>query len=117
VRDRCTPMRRVGGLIVAMTLSAGLLAWANAAQAQDRSERKVINRIAPVYPELAKRMHVSGVVKLEVVIRANGNVKSTKVVGGNPVLIGPATLAVGKWKFEAAPEETTEVIQLTFVPR
>jgi TonB family protein len=112
-----SPVRRAGNLIVVMALFAGAFTWTQLAQAQERAERKVINRIAPVYPELAKRMHVSGVVKLEVVIRANGTVKSTKVVGGNPVLIGSATDAVGKWKFEAAPDETTEVVQLSFDPR
>jgi TonB family protein len=85
-------------------------------QAQGNDERKVINRIAPVYPELAKRMHTSGVVKLEVVIRADGNVKSTKALGGNPVLILSAIDAVRKWKFEAASEETTEVVQIAFEP-
>jgi TonB family protein len=107
-------MRRAGNLIVALTLCAGLLTRVSTAQAPDEPGRKVIIRIAPVYPELAKRMHVSGVVKLEVVIRANGNVKSTKVVGGNPVLIQAAADAIYKWKFEVAPAETTEVIQLTF---
>jgi TonB family protein len=109
-------MRRACSLIVALTMCAGLFTRVSAAQAQGDAARKVIIRIAPVYPELAKRMHVSGVVKLEVVIRANGSVKSTKVVGGNPVLIQAAADAINKWKFEAAPAETTEVIQLTFEP-
>jgi TonB family protein len=87
------------------------------AQAPDHADRKVVTRIAPVYPELAKRMHVSGMVKLEVAIRANGTVKSTKVVGGNPVLLDAASDAVRKWKFETASEDTTEVIQVTFDPR
>lgn len=109
-------MRRAGRLIVAVVLFTGLFARVSAAQSPGDAERKVIVRIAPVYPELAKRMHVSGVVKLEVVIRPNGNVRSTKVVGGNPVLIQAASDAIYKWKFEAAAVETTEVIQLTFEP-
>ena len=84
------------------------------AQAQGHPERKVVTKIAPVYPEIAKRMLVSGVVKLEVVVRANGRVKSTKVLGGSPALIESATDAVFKWRFEAAPKETTEVVQITF---
>ena len=81
---------------------------------QQPGDRKIINRVAPVYPALARRLHVIGAVKLEIVIRANGSVKSTKAVGGNPVLIEAA--AVGKWKFEAGAVETTEVIQLIFDP-
>ena len=67
-------------------------------------------------PNCAKRMHVGGVVKVEVVVRANGSVKSTKAVGGNPVLIDSATDAIRKWKFEAASAESTEVLQVTFEP-
>jgi outer membrane biosynthesis protein TonB len=76
-------MRRAGSLIVALALCAGLLGRTSTAQAQSYAERKIITRIAPVYPELAKRMHASGVVKLEVVIRADGNVKSTNASGGS----------------------------------
>ena len=56
----------------------------------------------------------SGVVKLEVVVRGNGSVKSAKVLGGSPLLIDSATEAVSKWKFEPAPQETTEVVQVQF---
>jgi TonB family protein len=108
---------RRASLIVVAALCAGLFTVTSRSQAPDHEERKVTTKIAPVYPELAKRMHVSGVVKLEVAIRANGTVKSTKVVGGNPVLIDAASDAVRKWKFETASEDTTEVIQLTFDPR
>jgi TonB family protein len=107
-------MRLVLVLLLALAPFSGPLMLTSMAQAQSHAERKVLNRIAPVYPELAKRMHMSGVVKLEVVILANGNVKATKALGGNPVLILAATDAVRKWKFEAAPEETTEVVQLAF---
>lgn len=116
-------MHRVGSLIVAAALSTGPLTGICMAQGQGqgqslgRVERKAIEKISPVYPELAKRMHVAGVVKLEVVVRANGSVKSTKVVGGNPVLIQSATDAVRKWKFETAPDETVGVVELTFEPR
>jgi TonB family protein len=80
-------------------------------------ERKVITRVAPVYPELGKKMHLQGVVKIEAIVRPNGTVKSTRVLGGNPVLVDAATEAVNKWKFEAAQSETTEVLQLTFTPQ
>jgi len=46
--------------------------------------------------------------------KQQGRVKSTKVVGGSPVLIQAATTAVEKWKFEVAPQETTEAVQVVF---
>jgi len=84
--------------------------------AQPHPDRRVITKIAPDYPELAKRMHIQGAVKLEVGVKANGAVKSTRVIGGNPVLVQAAANAVSKWKFEIAQGETVEIIQLTFQP-
>jgi TonB family protein len=110
------PMLRAANFIVVVILSAGLFTGTGAAQTQGRQDRKVVDKVAPVYPDLAKRMHITGVVKLEVVVRANGNVRTTKVVGGNPVLIQSATDAVRKWKFETASEETTGVVELMFDP-
>ncbi|MGA8270712.1 MAG: energy transducer TonB [Candidatus Sulfotelmatobacter sp.] len=110
-------MRRVVSPRVALILCACVLTGTGMAQAQNHAQRKVISRIEPTYPELAKRMQVSGVVKLEVVIRTNGSVKSIAALGGNPVLIQSATTAVGKWKFEASPKESTAVIELTFALR
>ena len=77
-------------------------------------ERKVAARVAPNYPDLARKMHIHGVVKIEAIVRANGTVKSTRVLGGNPVLVDAAIDAINKWKFEPESGETTEVVQLTF---
>lgn len=98
---------------VAILFSSGVCAQSGAAP----TERKVNTRIAPAYPELAKKMHLQGVVKIEAVVRPNGSVKSTRVLGGNPVLVDAASDAVSKWKFEPGQAETTEVVQLTFVPQ
>ena len=81
------------------------------------SDRKVTARVAPAYPELARRMRLQGVVKIEAVVKPNGTVKSTRVLGGNPVLVDAAAEAVTKWRFEAGPSETTEIVQLTFAPQ
>lgn len=78
------------------------------------ADRKVLSRVDPIYPDLAKRMHIHGVVKVEVIVRSNGSVKSTRVLGGNPVLVDAAQIAVSKWKFESGQAESTEVVQLTF---
>ena len=76
--------------------------------------RAVTARVAPAYPELAKKMHIHGTVKVEAGVRANGTVKSTRILGGNPVLIEAASDAVKLGKFAPGPAETTEVVQLTF---
>jgi len=76
--------------------------------------RKVIARTAPTYPELAKRMHLSGKVKLEVIISPAGSVKSAKLVGGNPVFEQSALDAVTHWKFEASEKETKTTVLMEF---
>jgi TonB family protein len=85
--------------------------------AQDeQGARKATVRIKPAYPDLAKRMNVSGTVKIEVSVAPDGGVKLSKVIGGNPVLISAAEDAVKRWKFEPASKATTEVVTFRFNP-
>jgi TonB family protein len=85
-----------------------------AAAQQEEIARKVKTSVQPAYPELARRMNIVGVVKVQVVVAANGSVKSAKVVGGHPLLGTAAMDAVKKWRFEAASEETTGVVPFKF---
>ena len=106
---------RSGVLILAVML----VFFSNLAHTQNTtvassSDRKIAARVAPAYPDLAKKMHIRGVVRIEAIVRPNGTVKSTRVLGGNPVLVESAQDAVGKWKFEPGQSETTEVVQLAF---
>jgi TonB family protein len=80
----------------------------------DESKRKVKSKTAPIYPDLAKRMSVGGKVKIEVVITPDGHVKSTRVVGGHPLLVQACQDAVKEWKFMPASEETTLVVEFEF---
>jgi TonB family protein len=109
-------MRRAPIWFVAIAVCA-VMAMPTAAQTSGALNRKITNKVAPVYPELAKHMNIGGTVKVEVVIRPNGSVKSTKIVGGNPVLLDSAKDAVLKWKFAPSPEETTEVVEVSFESR
>jgi TonB family protein len=99
-------------LTVAGTLAAGS-AVAQTATNPD-SGRKVKTKVAPVYPELARRMSVYGRVKLELVITPDGHVKSTRVVGGHPILVQACQDAVKDWKFVTAAEETTQIVEFDF---
>jgi outer membrane biosynthesis protein TonB len=89
---------------------------AHRVSAQAHPERRIISKIAPTYPELARRMHLQGAVKLEVGVKSDRAVKSTRAPGGNPVLVQAAADAVSKWKFELSQGETVEIAQLTFQP-
>ena len=80
----------------------------------DSSDRKVKSKIAPVYPEIARKMGLTGTVKILIVISPNGTVKETKVIGGHPILVNAAIDAVKKWRFEAASSETTVIQEFKF---
>jgi len=56
-------------------------------------------------------------VKLQAQVAPNGTVKKVDVVGGHPLLTQSAVTAVGHWKFEAAPHETKEAIEIKFDPK
>jgi TonB family protein len=80
----------------------------------DDSKRKIKSKTAPAYPELARRMNVSGKVKIEVIITPDGKVRSTRVIGGHPLLVQACQDAVKEWKFFPAAEETTQVVEFDF---
>ena len=95
-------------------LALVLPALSGSAQAQEETTRKVKSRVDPMYPELARKMHIGGTVKLQVVINKDGSVKSTKVIGGPPLLIDASVDAVKRWKFEEAKEETTQPVEFKY---
>ena len=79
--------------------------------------RKPKVTVAPVYPDMARRMSITGTVKLAVVVSPNGMVKSSKPVGGHPLLVNAAMDAMKQWKFESAPTESSGIVQFTFHPK
>jgi TonB family protein len=78
--------------------------------------RRAKVKVAPVYPDLARKMNITGTVKIQVVVAPNGTVKDAKVLGGHPVLAGAALDAVRKWRFEPAAVESSGVVELKFEP-
>jgi membrane protein involved in colicin uptake len=53
---------------------------------------------------------------VQVVIAPSGKVKTTQVIGGNPVLAQSAVGAIEQWKWTPAPQETQELVELSFHP-
>ena len=98
--------------------SIALLILASSAFSQtsgtDEGKRKIKAKTSPVYPELARRMSVAGKVKIEVIITPDGHVRSTRVLGGHPLLVQACQDAVKEWKFFPAPEETTQIVEFDF---
>ncbi len=88
-----------------------------AKKAQEPTVRRAKTKVQPIYPELARHMSLSGAVRIEVVIAPDGKVKSAKLLGGHPLLGEAAIDAVKRWKYEAAKEETTEIVEFKFAPQ
>jgi TonB family protein len=76
--------------------------------------RRLITRIEPDYPETLKQLHITGTVRLRILISAKGNVEEVELLGGNPILGEAASLAVKKWVYAAGKSRTTAEVSIVF---
>ncbi|HUA13954.1 MAG TPA: energy transducer TonB [Verrucomicrobiae bacterium] len=109
---------RMRYFLVLLLLFSGLQAF-SAAQTQTEptsSDRKILRKTMPRYPEIARRMNLAGTVKVMAVVSPDGKVKSVQPMGGSPVLIQAAEDAVSQWKFAPATSESREIVELRFNP-
>ena len=108
--------RRIAAVVVAaVVLVVAVRPIFVKAQAQNEEiVRRAKNKVQPAYPDLAKKMSIYGVAKIEVVVATNGTVREARIVGGHPVLASAALDAAKKWRFEPAPGESTGVIDFKF---
>jgi TonB family protein len=83
---------------------------------ESSSERKIITRVEPEYPDALKRLYIGGVVRVEVLVAPNGVVKSTKLLGGSPILGQSSMKAVKQWRYAPAASEETLTVKLEFDP-
>ena len=111
--------RRVAAVLVALAFTLPLAPRYARAQTTQNDEivRRAKAKVDPPYPELARKMNLSGTVKIEVVVAPNGSVKEARVVGGHPVLANAALDAARKWRFEPASTESKGIIDFKFEPR
>lgn len=103
--------------LLLLTFSFGSSSRSACAQTdQTNSNRKVINRVLPAYPRLAREVNLTGTVRLAVLVGGNGTVKSVEVKGGSPVLVQSAEYALRSWRWEKSDHETTELVEFNFKP-
>ena len=89
-----------------MILAVALPAWAGA--------RAVKSKVPPVYPAIAKRMKIEGLVRVAATVDAKGDVTKVKEVSGNHILSLAAEDAVRKWKFDPGSGQSTVEIAINF---
>jgi TonB family protein len=99
--------------LVAVLASSPIVPGQNAGS-DESGKRPIKSKVGPSYPALAREMHVNGKVKIEVTVTADGSVRTTKVLGGSPLLVRAALDAVKGWKYAPTPRETTETVEFVF---
>ena len=95
-------------------LAFGLLiafAFSLPARADDR---QVVSKVKATYPEMAKRLRITGTVMLNATVAPTGAVKSVKTIMGEKILMEAAKDAVMKWKFTPSDHETVEDVEIDF---
>ena len=102
--------RMVGGALLAMALTLGT------SNLQAQEGRKVLSNPVPVYPEVARKMHLTGTVKVQVVIGTDGRIKEKIFIGGHPVLVSAVDDTLKNWKYAPASGETSTQLEFNFHP-
>ena len=100
--------------VTQILLALGLGFAAAGAHAQET--RKALNSPTPAYPETARQFRLSGVVKVQVVIAPEGQIKDVKVLGGHPLLANAVQDTLKNWKYAPASSETTATLVFNFHP-
>src|SRR5215831_488377 len=109
-------MRQLAVAIAVVFLTLSFSSPASNAQAASEHARKIVYKVDPLYPDLARRMSMQGMVRLEAVVTVSGKLKHAEVLGGNPLLAKAAVDAMEKWKWEPSPQETREIVLINFHP-
>lgn len=78
--------------------------------------RKALSNPVPRYPDLARNLRLSGVVKVQIVIAPDGKITSTKVLGGHPLFVSSVEDTLKSWKYAPAGVETTAELTFNFHP-
>jgi protein TonB len=80
---------------------------------------KLMNKVQPLYPPLARQTRISGTVRLHAIIAKNGTVEQLEVISGHPLLVQAALDAVKQWRYQATtlngePVEVDTTIDVIF---
>ena len=82
-------------------------------------QAKLLYKVIPRYPDIAKRTRTQGTVRLLGVIATDGSIRSLQVVAGHPFLVAAAVEAVRQWRYQPTilngqPVEVEAPIEVTF---
>lgn len=109
----------IGGSWEGVMGGMGDAADAPALRVSQITKPKLIRRVEPQYPKTAMIARVKGIVIIEAATDIYGNVKTTKVISGHPLLKGAAVAAVRQWIYEpyivnGVPKPVVFTVTVTF---
>ena len=65
----------------------------------EEMQKRIVSSRPPVYPPLAEKAGIEGVVRLQVRVGQDGRTEVLKVLQGEPVLADAAIAAVSQWRY------------------
>jgi TonB family protein len=91
--------------------AAGLLPLVIAPQ---KNEPKPVKKVMPAYPDVRKRMGISGTVRLHVTIAPDGSVKDVEARGGSAIFAEAVTKAVKEWCYPPSDRQRVSNVSMAF---
>jgi TonB family protein len=73
--------------------------WGDVHVDADVQQQKLVTRVAPDYPDVARQAGVEGTVTLRVEIGQDGTVQDIETISGPPLLARAAEEAVAQWRY------------------
>jgi TonB family protein len=92
----------------------GLLLAVTMGTVSAQQTRKALFNPPPVYPELAKGLHLTGSVKVTLTVGADGLIKDAQFHGGHPLFVEAVQKALKEWKYAPANSESTIQVEFKF---
>ncbi len=79
-------------------------------------ERVLKRRVEPVYPELARLLDITGVVRLALTMDCVGRVIHVLTLSGEAILATAAVEAARQWRFSCGAGQATVNVEIDFEP-
>ena len=83
------------------------------------ADSRIVYKIAPEYPDIARKGHIEGPVSVRIFVNTEGAVEKMTPLKGNPFLLIAAMNAVQRWRYRpyvlnGAPVEFQSVVTVKF---
>jgi len=89
----------LGGILSSSSMTAPKIAPQRVRLSQGVTEGNLLNKVTPLYPDIAKRARIQGTVVLQAVISKQGTIENLRVMSGHPMLTQSALDAVRQWRY------------------